>query len=244
MKWWRTYSVLLDCLVSLVLMTSISASMGCLPDVKAYRPLLVTELGASSGHLLMDQYRIQPGDVLDVKFFYNPEFNEGSMMVRPDGRISLQLAREVVAAGHTPEELIHALTDRYSGVLKNPEITVVVKSSAHRIYVDGAVKQPQQLDVVGPLTAVQAIARVGGATAEAQIDEVIVIRRALQGNQQVIQLNLEEAIEGRDVAQDIRLQPNDIVYVPMLHIANVNRWVDLYFRRNLPVQPGIFFPVQ
>ncbi len=219
-------------------------SAGCLPDIKAYRPLAAADLGPASGYLVMDQYLIQPGDILDVKFFYNPEFNEGSMMVRPDGRISLQLAREVVAAGHTPEQLIHELANRYSGVLKNPEITVVVRSSAHRIYVDGAIKQPQQMDVVGPLSAVQAIARAGGATEAAQIDEVIVIRRALQGTQQVIQLNLEEAIEGKDPTQDIRLQPNDIVYVPMLHIANVNRWVDLYLRRNIPLNAGLFIPVQ
>ena len=36
------------------------------------------------------EYVIQPGDELDIKFFYNPELNE-SVIVRPDGKISLQL---------------------------------------------------------------------------------------------------------------------------------------------------------
>jgi polysaccharide biosynthesis/export protein PslD len=40
------------------------------------------------------EYRIQPGDQMDVKFFYNPELNE-SATVRPDGR-NLSVMPEVL----------------------------------------------------------------------------------------------------------------------------------------------------
>ena len=72
-------------------------------------------------------YIIQPGDQLDIKFFYNPELNE-SVTVRPDGKISLQLVDEVQTAGLQPAELDEMLTRRYSQELKKPEVTVIVKS--------------------------------------------------------------------------------------------------------------------
>ena len=69
------------------------------------------------------QYIIQPGDQLDIKFFYNPELNE-SVTVRPDGKISLQLVDEVQAAGLEPAELDAKLTEAYSQELKKPMVTV------------------------------------------------------------------------------------------------------------------------
>jgi protein involved in polysaccharide export with SLBB domain len=62
-------------------------------------------------------YVIQPGDELDIKFFYNPELNE-SVIVRPDGKISLQLVDEIQASGLQPSELDRQLTDLYSRELK------------------------------------------------------------------------------------------------------------------------------
>ncbi len=60
---------------------------------------------------------------MDIKFFYNAELNE-QVTVRPDGRISLQLAHEIMAAGLTPAELTDLLTRTYSSELDKPEITV------------------------------------------------------------------------------------------------------------------------
>ena len=72
-------------------------------------------------------YRLQVGDQLDIKFFFNPELNE-AVAVRPDGRISLQLVGELMAAGSTVEELKALLKQRYAKELKNPEITVILRS--------------------------------------------------------------------------------------------------------------------
>ncbi len=214
---------------------------GCLPNIRANDPLSPASLENKTGEILYDEYRIQPGDILDIKFFYNKEFNEDGLPVRPDGRISLQLAHEIMAAGLTPEELTKSLAKKYASVLKNPEITVILRSFAHRIYVDGEVESPGELEVAGPVTALQAIARAGGAKQSAQIDQVIVLRRSITGNAQVFELNLEDALTGEDLSQDLALLPQDIVYVPLLGIANVNKWVDLYLRKNIPFNAGVFF---
>jgi len=73
-------------------------------------------------------YRVQVGDELDIKFFFNPELNE-SIPVRPDGRIALQLVGEISVVGHTVEEIREILIKNYSGQLKNPEIAVLLRTS-------------------------------------------------------------------------------------------------------------------
>ena len=73
-------------------------------------------------------YTVQVGDLLDIKFFFNPELNE-SIMVRQDGRIAMQLIGEVSVVGQTVEQIRSNLMKEYAGQLKNPEIAVLLRSS-------------------------------------------------------------------------------------------------------------------
>ena len=59
------------------------------------------------------EYHIQVGDKFAIKLFYNPELNEG-VIVRADGRISLQPVQEVGALGLTPTGLMWLLAEKYS----------------------------------------------------------------------------------------------------------------------------------
>ena len=184
------------------------------------------------------EYKIQIGDTLSIKFFYNKELNE-DIVVRPDGRISLQLIPEVVAAGQTPAALAEHLESLYSGQMEHPEIAVIVRTfSAQRIYVDGEVKRPGELALVGPTTVMQAIAEAGGITDVGKLSEVIVVRRGLSGEPVVMRVDVKKARKGDDPSQDLGLVPYDVVYVPRTGIGNVNSWVDRYIRRNIPVSFG------
>src|ERR1700677_2780383 len=58
-------------------------------------------------------YRCDIGDVLDLRFPRNPELNEQAV-VGPDGRISVQFAHDVLAAGRTLAELTKDLSEAYS----------------------------------------------------------------------------------------------------------------------------------
>jgi polysaccharide biosynthesis/export protein len=184
------------------------------------------------------EYRLQVGDQLDVKFFYNPELNE-QVTVRPDGRISLQLVHEIMVTGLTPSELTQLLTQKYAPELKKPEITVIVRSfGAHRIYVDGEVTKAGLFPLVGFTTVLQAISQAGGMKETARGNQVIIIRRIEDNKPLVFQVDLEKVIDGTDTSQDIALKPFDVVYVPKSNIANVNQWVDQYIRKNLPITPS------
>ncbi|GJL64108.1 MAG: sugar ABC transporter substrate-binding protein [Nitrospirales bacterium] len=216
----------------------------CSPSVVVKSPTSVGSPGTTVGQVgptLMKEYIIQPGDELDIKFFYNPDLNE-LVTVRPDGRISMQLVGETIAAGRTPFSLTELLKKEYDRELKQPEITVIVRSFGARIYVDGEVEKPGELELTGPLTVMQAISRAEGATDEAW-DQALIIRR-IQGKQPfVIAIDIKSVLSGEDFSQDIGLVPFDIVYVPRSPIADVNLWVDQYIRQNIPIRFGAFFPL-
>lgn len=215
--------------------------VACSPSVVVEKPTPVgapgTEVGLV-GPALSDEYIIQPGDLLEMKFFYNPEMNDG-MAVRPDGRISMQLIGEVMAAGLSPNDLSTLLRKKYDKELKNPEITVIVRSFGSKVYVDGEVEKPGELELLSPLTVMQAIARAQGLTDKAW-KEALVIRRIKGKEPLVMKLDLDDVLTGRDFSQDIGLVPYDIVYVPRSPIANVNLWVHQYVRANIPMNFGFF----
>ncbi len=210
--------------------------ISCAPVVKSPVPISRDQRPYST-----DEYRIQIGDVLDVKFYYNPELND-SVTVRPDGRISLQLAPEVMAAGVTPNDLAGQLRERYRSELRNPQITVIVRSfGSQRMFVDGEVGTPGLVTLTGPLTVMQSIAESGGFKDSARYNEVLVIRRTAAKKPYVMTVNLENAINGTDLGQDIYVLPFDIVYVPKSPIANVDVWVDQYIRKLIPIPFGFGF---
>jgi protein involved in polysaccharide export with SLBB domain len=123
------------------------------------------------------EYKIQPGDQLDIKLFYNPELNE-QLTVRSDGRITLQLVNDVVAAGLTPAELTAVLNKAYAAELENPKVAVIVRSSvADKVYVDGEVNRAGLVTLTGPTTVLQSISQAGGIREAAQTDQVIVLRK-------------------------------------------------------------------
>jgi polysaccharide export outer membrane protein len=191
----------------------------------------------------ISEYRIQIDDQLDIKFFFNAELNEEKIPVRPDGRISLPLVGEVVAAGRTPAELTAALRKIYEQELKKPEVAVIVRSFAqYRVYVDGEVEKPSEVELRGSLTALQAIASAGGLKESGQLEDILVLRRGPENKLIVFHINLQEVIGEEDEGnQDVKLAPYDIVYVPRSKIADVNRFVHLYIRKNIPVTFGFFW---
>jgi protein involved in polysaccharide export with SLBB domain len=216
------------CLILLIILPA------CAPAVKNPTPIDHPAFQATP-QTPDSEYRIEVGDQLDVKFFYYPELNE-QVTVRPDGRISLQLVREIMVAGLTPAELTEQLVKKYAVQIKKPEIAVLVRSfSGRSVFVDGEVNRPGMIPVIKPITLLQSIAQAGGVKETALTEETIVIRRGADHKPLVLSVNLKKAVDGTDPRQDIALRPFDIVFVPRSPITNVNVWIDQYIRKNIPV---------
>ena len=205
--------------------------LGCASNAPVIRPDESSQILITSSP--ERNYYLQPGDQIDIKFFYDPELNE-TVTIRPDGKISLQLVEEIEVAGLTPAELDKIITERYGEELKSPEVAVIVRSfGGQKVYVGGEVKSPKTLTLTGELTVMQSIIDAGGLTDSAKKTEIIVIHRGSDYEPVPYKINLERLLAGQE--KDISLQPFDIVYVPKSKIDNVNEWIRKYVRNMIPV---------
>lgn len=175
-------------------------------------------------------YVIRPGDQLDIKFFYNPELNE-SIIVRPDGKISLQLVDEIQASGRKPSELDQELTRKYTLELKKPEIAVIVKSFAgQRIYVGGEVNRQREMTLSSGMTVLQAVFQAGGFKESASPENTILIRQGTGNKPVPVRIDLKKAMYGLGDGAGVALRPNDILYIPKSRIAEANKFVKQYIQ--------------
>ena len=173
-------------------------------------------------------YIIQPGDQLDIKFFYNPELND-SVTVRPDGKISLQLVDEVQAAGQTPAQLDDFLTGKYGQELRKPVITVIVKSfAAQRVYVGGEVNRQGFVALAPGMNPLQAVIEAGGLKETADPGAVLLIRKGAENQPVPVRVDLKGTLDGTATGSGVQLQPQDVVYVPKTFIAEANKFVKQY----------------
>src|SRR5271170_4526190 len=122
----------------------------------SYTPVHQTPIGEivnRGSRLDANGYSVQVGDVLTVKFYFNPEL-DFDVPVRADGKISLSLIGDVVAAGNTTQALSATITTAYRAYLNQPNATVIVKSpTGHRVFVTGEVLFPGFFTLQGTETA-------------------------------------------------------------------------------------------
>ncbi len=190
--------------------------------------------GAMEAEPIAD-YRLRPGDEVQIKFFYHPNLQE-TLMIGPDGKISLQLIDQVLAAGLTASQLDEELTKEYAKYLENYDITVIVrKYSGLRVYVGGEVRSPKFVSLTGNMTVLQSVFAAQGFTEEAKPENVILVRKGPDNRPVAMAIDLGAVMSGEQIENDIYLMPSDIVYVPKTFIAKAGKFVDQYLRRVLMV---------
>ena len=112
------------------------------------------------------------------------------------------------------------------------------------VFVMGEVTTPSSVELTGPFNPLMAIAAAGGFTVRAEPEEVRVVRVRPDGRYQQFPFNLEASLEGQgrgNNSANFRLNPQDVVFVPPSGIANLNTWIDLWIRQNIPVSIGTGF---
>jgi polysaccharide biosynthesis/export protein len=165
----------------------------------------------SNAHL--PDYRISPEDVLDISVWREDDL-QGQVVVRPDGGISFPLVGDLRAAGKSPAELQAEITQRLEAYIPDAVVTVsVAELRGLRIYVSGRVQNPGQYTVGRYVDVLQAISLAGGLTPFADERSISIIRRE-NGREVVYPFNYREVQRGRNLKQNILLQPDDVVVVP------------------------------
>jgi protein involved in polysaccharide export with SLBB domain len=175
------------------------------------------------------RYRLAPGDVISIRFFFNPELND-EMQIRPDGNVSLQLVGEVTLVGRTAAEVAQDLERRYLAEVKSPRVTVQVRSyGGQKVYVAGEVVRPGVVSLIGGLDLMSAVAEAGGVRQSGKAHSVILTRRSPDGRLLARKISLNATGQPSE-----RLQPFDVVIVPPRAIVRVDRFVDEYIRQVIP----------
>ena len=116
-----------------------------------------------------DQYSIQVGDQLEIKSYFQPQLNQ-NVVVRPDGRITLVLIGEFIAANKSQTELIEELKSQYGKYMEVAGINVsVVAVAPFKVYFGGEVAKPTVQQINQSLTLLQGITQSGGFKTTANI---------------------------------------------------------------------------
>jgi polysaccharide export outer membrane protein len=157
------------------------------------------------------EYRIGPEDVLDVVVWQDVDLTARGVQVRPDGRISLPVINDVLAAGLTPMELRAAIIKGLEGPYHDKEVSVTVREvNSMRISVVGKVRTPSRVQLRSAVTIVDAIAAAGGFADFAQSDKICVLRR--DGTR--LMFNYDKFVKDPSAKDNFLLQAGDQVIVP------------------------------
>ena len=181
-------------------------------------------------------YRFYPGDEIEIGLPTAPELSK-SVVVQPDGRVSLPLIGSVMAADRTLDELHDALVRAYSQQLLRPQVDIAPKAAPLKVFVGGEVKNPGVLDLVGDGDALRAVIQAGDFLNSSDRRKVIILRRGPDGRGMIRTVNLQKGLTS-GAADLVPLRRFDIVYVPKSGVANATLFVQQYFRDLSPIQFG------
>lgn len=158
-------------------------------------------------------YIIGPGDVLEIVVWREPDISR-IVRVRPDGKISLPLADDIQAAQGTLLQLKKRLTEALSAFVDAPSVYVMLQENrSKKFYVVGKVNAPGEHVLERDTTLLQAIAMARGFTEWANTDDIVILRR-LPKMQIHIEVDYDRVISGKDLKQNIFLNPDDVIVVP------------------------------
>lgn len=167
-------------------------------------------------------YRIQEGDLLQVRFPYEKDLNQDGILVLSDGSINLLGVDRLVVAGKTVSEADSTITLAYSKEYREPELSIVVlETQGRRVYVLGEVRNPGLYKLpVGGADVIGAITMATGFTDDAARNGTLIVRVTPEGYQvQEVDLDTFGRKDFSGLAA-LQLQPYDIIYVPRSRVGD------------------------
>jgi polysaccharide export outer membrane protein len=159
-----------------------------------------------------DSFVIGNDDVLAINVWKEPDISR-SIPVRSDGKISLPLVGEVQAAGLTPLKLEKDIASKLKNYISEPEVTVMVQQvNSQKFNILGQVARPGSYVIANSPTVLDAIALAGGFRDFAKQKSVYILRQG--STEERLRFNYKEVSQGKNMSQNIKLQPGDTIIVP------------------------------
>jgi protein involved in polysaccharide export with SLBB domain len=189
-------------------------------------PTVVAQTNAAGFNDRAPRYELVPGDTLNVRFEFTPEFNQENVAVQPDGFVSLQAVGDIQLAGHTLPEVKTLLQESYAKVLRQPVISVTLQEFSKPYFVaSGYVARPGKYDLRGPTTLTEAVAIAGGFRDGAKHSQVWVFHRLRDGTVQSKRVDVKRMLAKGELDEDPRLNPGDTLYVPQSVLSKLEGFV-------------------
>ena len=164
--------------------------------------------------VVSDDYLIGSGDTLQISVWAEPAASVPSVVVRPDGKITVPLVKEVEVAGLTPRQAEAVITERIGKFITDANVAVVVVAiNSKKIYLIGGVKKEGPLLYTYGITVMQALSEAGGLTDYAKSRKIYILRTE-NGREYRLDFNYEEVIRGERMEQNVVLLPGDTVVIP------------------------------
>jgi len=161
-----------------------------------------------------DDYVIGAGDTLQISVWKEPEASVPVVVVRPDGKITVPLVKEVEVAGLTPTQVEQSITERLSKFIADANVTVVVATiSSKKIYIIGAARKEGPLPYTYGMSVMQALSEAGGVTEYAKRKKIYILRTE-NGREYRLDFNYDDVVKGQSMEQNLLLLPGDTVVVP------------------------------
>ena len=154
-------------------------------------------------------YKVGPSDVLSIRVWGEPEFS-GPVAVHQDGKFTLPLVGDLEAGGKTPVEIQDIIAAALKKMVVKPLVTVTVQDvGSKKYYLVGQVAHAGEYPLVVPTTILEAIDKSGGLSDFANTKKIYILR-----GKQKIRFNYKDVHQGKNMDQNILLEPGDHVYVP------------------------------
>ncbi len=193
------------------------------PSINAQKS---AELTSSSGEQI-DNYGLNPGDVIEVRYRYTPEFNQ-TVTILPDGSVTLDLIGSLKLANLTIEQARTAILQKSAEVLQDPEVSLILRDFQKPYFViAGEVVNPGRYDMREKTTALQAVMLAGGFRDTAKASRILVFRKVNTEFAEMRAVNLNKINKTNKLEQDIMLSPGDMILVPQNTLTKIERFVKL-----------------
>lgn len=189
----------------------IAAGLAGCANQPAYPPAPAKAAASSDWY-----YLLGPGDSVNVFVWGNPEVS-GNFPIRPDGKMTMNLAEDVQASGKTPTQLAREIEKILGRYIQDPVVTVIVAGGvgplSEQIRVIGQAAKPQTLSYREKMSLIDVMIAVGGITDFANGNAASILRM-VDGKPQQLSVRLEDLVKGGDITANVDMQPGDVLVVP------------------------------
>lgn len=165
-------------------------------------------------------YKIGPGDVIEILLWRGVEKTVEEVTVKPNGKMSFGFVENLPISGLTVSELDDLLTQKLSEYIKNPRLDITVKKFESKfVTLLGAFQEssnkrsgPGRYELTGKTTLLEMITQAGGPAKDANLNEVSIRSK----NGRSVTVDFYKIFTHKDNSQNIVLDDGDIIFIPAL----------------------------